>query len=130
MQQKQRVVTTIDSYIQQFDGDVQKRLQSVRTALLSVIPTAEEGIKYGMPTLMLNGKNVVHFAAMKKHIGFYPAPSGIVAFQNELASYVTSKGAIQFSYNQRLPIALVKRIAVWRARQVQKSLRIKRSVSN
>lgn len=122
MQKKEQIPLTIDSYIQQFEGDVQDRLRSMRTTLHAAIPKAVEGIKYGMPTLMLEGKNVVHFAAMKKHIGFYPAPSGIAAFKAELAPYPTSKGAIQFPSDARLPIGLIKRIAAYRAREVRQQL--------
>lgn len=122
MQKKQNSAVSVDSYIQQFEVAVQDRLRSVRAALRAAIPKAEEGIKYGMPTLMLGGKNVVHFAAMKHHIGFYPAPSGIAGFQSELAPYPTSKGAIRFPHDQRLPIGLIKRIAVYRAREVRQQL--------
>lgn len=125
MQKKQHSAVSIDSYIQQFGPDVQERLRSVRAALHAAIPQAVEGIKYGMPTLMLGGKNVVHFAAMKNHIGFYPAPSGIAVFKAELAPYPTSKGAIQFPYDVRLPIGLIKRIAGHRAREVRQQLALK-----
>ena len=117
---KQNVApVSVDSYIQQFSPEVQQVLRALRAALHSAIPKAEEGIKYGMPTLMLGGKNVVHFAAMKTHMGFYPAPSGIVRFQAELAPYITSKGAIQFPYGRRLPLGLIKRIATFRAKEVR-----------
>ena len=69
-----------------------------------------------MPTFYLNG-NLVHFAAYKQHIGFYPAPSGVAAFQNELAKYKTSKGAIQFPLDQPLPLGLVEAIVSFRVRE-------------
>lgn len=125
MQKKQHIAVSIEAYIQQFGSDVQDRLRSIRAALHAAIPHAKEGIKYGMPTLMLGGKNVVHFAAMKNHIGFYPAPSGIASFQTELTPYPTSKGAIQFPYDKRLPIGLIKRIAGYRAREVRRQLAVK-----
>lgn len=69
-----------------------------------------------MPTFDLHG-NLVHFAAFKKHIGFYPAPSGIEAFQDELKEYHTSKGTLQFPIDQPLPYELIRRIVQYRVQQ-------------
>ena len=66
-----------------------------------------------MPTFYLNG-NLVHFAAYQKHIGFYPAPSAIVAFQDALRGYKTSKGAVQFPIDKPLPLDLITRIVAFR----------------
>ncbi len=76
-------------------------------------PEATETINYQMPTFVLHG-NLVHFAAQKKHIGFYPTPSGIEAFQAELAGYKSSKGAVQFPLDQPLPLELIGRIVTFR----------------
>jgi uncharacterized protein YdhG (YjbR/CyaY superfamily) len=86
--------TTIQEYISHYPSSTQKLLNQMRDCIAKAAPKAEEAISYGMPTFKLNG-NLVHFAANKAHIGFYPAPSGIVAFEKELEEYVTSKGAIQ-----------------------------------
>lgn len=66
-----------------------------------------------MPTFVLNG-NLVHFAAQKKHIGFYPIPSAIIAFEEALKDYKTSKGAIQFPFDKPIPYELVREIVLFR----------------
>lgn len=105
--------TAIDQYISTFPPETQKLLNQMREAIRSVAPEAEEVIKYAMPTYVLDG-NLVHFAAYKNHIGFYPAPSGLQAFHNEIAHYKNSKGAVQFPLDQPLPLELVKKIVIFR----------------
>ncbi|MBI5530997.1 MAG: DUF1801 domain-containing protein [Candidatus Doudnabacteria bacterium] len=107
---------TIDTYIKQFPDEVQVILKKMRETIRSVVPKAGEAIKYGMPTFILNG-NLVHFAAFKNHIGFYPSPGPIVAFKKELAKFNTSKGAIQFPIEKPIPYALVKKIVRFRVKQ-------------
>ena len=104
---------TIDEYIAGFPGDIQKKLQEIRATIKSAAPDAQEKISYQMPTFYLKG-NLVHFAAHTSHIGFYPAPSGIEAFKNELAAYKNSKGAVQFPINEPLPLDLIRRITIYR----------------
>jgi len=104
---------TIDEYIAAFPEDIQKRLQEMRTVIHETAPQAFEKISYQMPTFDLNG-NLVHFAAAKNHIGFYPTPSGIEAFKGELAAYVSSKGAVQFPLDRPLPLDLVRRMTAYR----------------
>lgn len=106
--------TTIDEYIAAFPADVQEILQKVRDVIGTAVPTATETISYGMPTFKLEG-NLVHFGAATNHLGFYPAPSGIIAFETELATYKSSKGAVQFPYNQPVPYELIGKIAQFRA---------------
>lgn len=103
----------IDTYIATFPHEVQAILEKLRQTIRKAAPAATEKISYQMPTFYLNG-NLVHFAAYKDHIGFYPAPSGIVAFEAELSEYKTSKGAIQFPIDKPLPLALVKKIVAFR----------------
>ncbi len=81
----------IDAYIAEFPKDVQEILEKVRFAIQKAAPKAEEAISYQMPTFKLNG-NLVHFAAYKNHIGFYPVPSGLKAFEKELSKYKSGKG--------------------------------------
>ena len=76
-----------------------------------------EAIKYAIPTFMLNGKNLVHFGGFKKHIGFYPAPSGLVQFKEELARYQGTKGAVQFPLDQSIPYDLIRRITAFRVQE-------------
>lgn len=107
---------TIDDYIAQFPAATQILLEQMRTCIAKAAPKAEEAISYGMPTFKLNG-NLVHFAANKAHIGFYPAPSGIINFEKELKNYVTSKGAIQFPFDKKLPVTLIAKIVKFRAQE-------------
>lgn len=109
---------TIDGYIGSFPPQVQSKLLRLKALVLEIAPKAEETVSYGIPTFKL-GKNLVHFAAFKSHIGFYPTPSGIIKFKNELAKYITSKGAIQFPLDQPLPINLIKRIVTFRVKEIK-----------
>lgn len=107
---------TIDEYISTFPEDVQSILNQLRQAVKETAPEAEETINYQMPTFTLNG-NLVHFAAFKTHIGFYPTPSGIEAFKRELAPYKMAKGSVQFPIDQPLPLPLIRRIVAFRVKE-------------
>ena len=106
----------IDEYIQAFPKDIQQLLESVRQTIRKAAPEAEETISYQMPTFTQNGV-LVHFAAFKNHIGFYPAPSGIAAFQEELSTYQGGKGSVRFPLGQPLPLDLVGEIVRFRVRE-------------
>lgn len=108
--------TTIDEYIAGFPPDVQEILQKIRAVIREAAPGAQETIKYRMPTFTLQG-NLVHFAAFKKHIGFYPVPSGIEKFKDELARYVGGKGSVQFPLSQPIPYDLIRRIVQFRVQE-------------
>jgi uncharacterized protein YdhG (YjbR/CyaY superfamily) len=108
--------TTIDAYINSFPPDVQEILRSIRKTIQEAAPNAEEAISYQMPTFKLNG-NLVHFAAYKNHIGFYPAPSGIEAFKDDLSQFKISKGAVQFPINDPVPLDLIGRIVKFRVKE-------------
>jgi uncharacterized protein YdhG (YjbR/CyaY superfamily) len=104
---------SIDAYISDFPIEIQEILTRLRIVIKEAAPAAEEAIKYRMPTFMFYG-NLVHFAAYEHHIGFYPTPSGIKAFENELSDYKTSKGAIQFPIEKPLPFDLISKIVRFR----------------
>jgi uncharacterized protein YdhG (YjbR/CyaY superfamily) len=106
----------IDTYIARFPPDAQKRLQQVRAVIRKAAPDATEDMKYGIPTFVLNG-NLVHFAGFKSHLGFYPTPSGITAFKNELKAYVWAKGSVQFPLSQPLPADLIRKIVKFRIKE-------------
>nr|WP_319216438.1 DUF1801 domain-containing protein [uncultured Trichococcus sp.] len=110
--------TTIDDYINQYPEDVRVILEEMRQAIKEEAPDATEKISYQMPTFYLNG-NLVHFAVQKNHIGFYPAPSGVAAFKQELTDYKTSKGAIQFPLTKPIPYELVRRIVRFRVEEAR-----------
>jgi uncharacterized protein YdhG (YjbR/CyaY superfamily) len=101
--------SAIDKYINIFPNQTQTKLRSLRATIKKAAPDATEIISYGIPTFKID-KNLVHFAAYKNHIGFYPTPSGIIEFKGELSSYKTSKGAIIFPLNRELPIKLIQSI--------------------
>ncbi len=122
MQHNSKSVTTINSYIKLFPKELQKTLTQLKQLIKSVAPQAEEAIKYQMPTFVLKGKNLVHFASYQKHIGFYPTPSPISLFKKELSGYKTSKGAIQFPIEQPLPLKLIKKITKYRVKEISNKL--------
>ncbi|AIQ11419.1 iron chaperone [Paenibacillus durus] len=105
--------SSIDEYIAACTPEVQDVLQTLRKVIQESAPDAKEKISYQMPTFELHG-NLVHFAAFKKHIGFYPAPSGIEAFQEEVKEYHKSKGTLQFPLDKPLPYDLISRIVKYR----------------
>jgi uncharacterized protein YdhG (YjbR/CyaY superfamily) len=107
---------SIDEYIAAFPEDVQQILQEVRATIREAAPAAKEAIKYAIPTFVGNG-NLVHFAAFKEHIGFYPAPTGMEAFAKELSKYKTGKGSVQFPINEPMPLKLIAKITKLRVKE-------------
>jgi uncharacterized protein YdhG (YjbR/CyaY superfamily) len=116
MKTDQTTPKTIDEYIAGFPSDVQALLEEIRATIRMAAPGAGETIKYGIPTFTLKG-NVVHFAAFEKHIGFYPDPSGIEKFKDELSAYELSKGTIRFPLDQPIPFDLIRRITEFRVEE-------------
>lgn len=112
----------VDSYIKEVPKEFLSKVKEMRSLAKKLIPKGVESIKYGMPTIELDGKNFIHFAAMKGHLGFYPAPSGVKAFEDELKkkgiSY--SKGCIRFPYDKPLPIPLITKIIKFRLKEHKK----------
>ncbi len=108
---------TIDEYIAGCPDDVQPLLRKIRALVRQSVPEAEEKISYGLPTFTLHGRNLVHFGAFKKHIGFYPTPSGLEAFSDELAPYKGAKGSVQFPLDQPIPYGLIQKIVEFRVKQ-------------
>jgi uncharacterized protein YdhG (YjbR/CyaY superfamily) len=115
MKTGQPAAKDIDEYIAACPKGVRDRLQQIRRTIRKAAPEAEEAIKYRMPTFTLNG-NLVHFAAFKNHIGFYPAPRGIERFKKELSAYEGAKGSVRFPLDQAVPLALIGRIVKFRVR--------------
>ena len=98
-----RQFATIDDYISAFPTDVQCILERVRQTARTAAPAAGETISYDMPTITLNGKDLVYFAAWKHHIAFYAVPAADDGFEQELAPYRTAKGALKFPLGQPIP---------------------------
>lgn len=122
-------VNTIDEYIATFPPEIQRLLKQMRATISKAAPGAEEAIKYAIPTFILNG-NLVHFAAFKNHIGFYPAPSGIEAFKKEVAEYEAGKGSLQFPFGKPLPLTLVAKIVKYRVAQNLEKTRNKKKTTS
>lgn len=115
--------TTIDEYITQAPPETKEVLQKIRETIKAAAPEATEKISYQMPTFYLEG-NLVHFAVAKNHYGFYPASSGIAAFESKLGNYKHSKGAVQFPIKEEVPYELIKEMTLFRlAENKQKSSR-------
>lgn len=106
----------IDAYISAFPEEVRARLQQLRETIQAAAPGAQETINYQIPTFTLEG-NLVHFAAFKEHIGFYPTPSGIERFKDELSAYEGAKGSVKFPLDGPLPLELVARIVAFRVEE-------------
>ncbi len=117
-------VTTIDEYIDSAPKEVQAVLNEIRATIKATAPEATERIAYGMPTFFLNG-NLVHFAAHKNHIGFYPTPSGIEKFKKELSKYEGAKGSVQFPLEQPMPLQLISKIVKFRVTENQQKAKSK-----
>ena len=107
----------IDEYIASFPPDIQEKLQGIRAVIRKAAPDAEEAIRYGIPTFRQDGNNLVHFAAFKDHLSFFPTSSGVAKFRKELSSYKPSKGTIQFPLDGPVPYELMERITRFRTRE-------------
>ena len=113
-------MNVVDEYIAGCPEPVQERLRQVRAVILGAAPEAAEGLAYGMPTYRstgTKGRSLVHFAAMTRHLGFYPGSEGVAAFAGRLSAYKTSKGAIQFPWKAPIPYDLIADITRHRAAQ-------------
>jgi uncharacterized protein YdhG (YjbR/CyaY superfamily) len=108
--------TTIDEYIAQSPPELIERLQILRKTIRAAAPDAVEKISWSMPTFYQNG-NLVHFAAFKKHIGFFPGADGIEAFKDRMRAYSVSKGGVQLPNDKPLPLDLVAEIVRYRLGQ-------------
>ena len=106
--------SSIDEYIAGFPPETQQALEELRALIRECAPEATETISYAIPTFDLNGHHLVHFAGYAKHIGFYPVPSAMEAFKEELAPYRSGKGSAQFPLGLPLPVDLIRRIVAFR----------------
>ena len=116
MRTKQTLPKNIDDYIAGFPAEVQEILEKIRSTIRKAAPDAKETINYGIPIFTLNG-NLVHFAGFKGHIGFYPTPSGIEKFKEELSVYEGAKGSVQFPLDKRMPFGLIRKIVKFRVQE-------------
>jgi len=124
MEGKKVSFVSIDEYIATFPEETQKILEELRATIKACAPGAEEKISYQMPTFALKG-NLVHFAAWKNHIGFYPTPTGTQEFRKELSIYQGAKGSIQFPIDKPLPLDLISKIVRFRVAENLKKAELK-----
>ncbi len=103
---------TIEEYIAAQEESLRPRLQRIRDVIREAIPEAEERISWSMPTFW-KGRNLIHFAAFKKHIGLYPGEEATAAFAEKLTGFAVSKGAIRLPHDRELPEELIREIAQW-----------------
>jgi uncharacterized protein YdhG (YjbR/CyaY superfamily) len=113
-------IKTVNEYISGFPKSTQKILHQVRRTILEVAPDAVEVMSYGIPTFDLNKKHLIHFAGYEHHIGLYPGPQALEFFQDEIKSYKTSKGTVQFPIDKPMPIELIQKITKFRVDQIAK----------
>ncbi|MBN1439142.1 MAG: DUF1801 domain-containing protein [Anaerolineales bacterium] len=107
----------IETYVRAFPPDVQAVLRKIRAAIRKAAPDGREAIKYQLPTFTLFGRNLVHYGAFRRHIGFYPTPSGTSEFRKELLPYPVSKGAVQFPLDKPIPFGLIEKIVRFRVKE-------------
>ncbi len=107
--------SSIDEYIASFPQDIQKIMNLLRETIKGAAPDAEEKISYNMPTFILNGKYLVYFAGWKRHIAFYGAPKGNPEFKEDLSTYESGQGTLQFPYEKPMPLDLITKIVKFRA---------------
>lgn len=103
---------TVEEYILRQPEEVQPFLKQIDASIKAAIPDATPKIAWSMPTYRKK-RNLIQFAAFRKHIGLYPGPEAVLAFADKLSEYKTSKGAIQLPYDKPLPLELISEIAVW-----------------
>jgi len=122
VERKKRQDNSIDEYIARFPKLIQGILQKIRETIRESAPQAQEAISYQIPTFKLNG-NLVHFAAFKDHISFFPTSSGVAAFKKELSEYETRKGTIRFPLDKPIPFELIRKIVKYRVNEALKKKR-------
>ena len=118
MKKSQSQPSGIDDYISGSPEAVRGVLERVRATIRKAAPEATETIKYGIPTFVL-GENLIHFAAFKEHIGFYPTPSAIAAFRDQLSAYTSAKGSVQFPLASPMPLKLIEQMVRFRVKEVR-----------
>ncbi len=118
-------MSEIDNYINGFPEETKSLLNQIRATIKSIVPEAEEKISYGMPSFYLNGA-LVYYAGYKNHIGFYPVPSGMKAFKEELSVYKQGKGSVQFPFDKPIPFDLITEIVKFRMNENLEKAKVKK----
>lgn len=111
--------TTVDEYIQSFPKDVQKVLASVRDTIKEELPHAKETMSYKMPSYTLGGETIIYFAGWKEHVSLYPFTPEMLVALPELRAYKSGKGTVQFSFDQEIPLNLIRKIVQFRLNEAE-----------
>ncbi|MDD2533137.1 MAG: DUF1801 domain-containing protein [Eubacteriales bacterium] len=111
-------IDVIAAYIRNFPPEVSDRMRLIRASVHELVNGVGEKISYQMPSFVYRKTYLVHFAGYEQHIGFYPTPSAISAFQHEIACYKHAKGSVQFPLNQPLPLELIRRMIIFRQQEI------------
>ncbi len=112
------MATTVEEYLDGFDGEIRARLLRMRELVRAAAPDAVESMSYGLVGYKLHGKPLVYFGGLTHHVGFYATPTGHEAFAAQLAPYKQGKGSVQLPLDQPLPEDLVTRIVRYRRDEV------------
>lgn len=107
----------VEDYLNGFDGETRKRLDTMRSLVNELAPQAEESLSYGLVGYKLNKKPLVYFGGFPHHTGFYATPNGHEAFKDEFAKYKQGKGSVQFPVDQPLPEGLIRKVILFRVDQ-------------
>lgn len=126
---KSRLPKTVDEYLESLPVDVRFVLTQLRKTIKSTAPKAEESISYGMPAYKYHGA-LVYFAAFKNHCSFFPGSSQVVKVYEELKSFKTAKGTIQFTIDKPLPVTIVKKIVKARMKENEERFMMKRATTS
>ena len=115
---KNSLIKTVDDYLLGQSEELMEKLYTLRNIILEVCPQAEEMISYGMPAYKYKKKPLCYFGIFKNHIGFFPTPAPVAAFQSELIDYKCSKGTVQLPFDADLPLELLKKLIKYRMNQI------------
>lgn len=121
---KTQTFESIDDYISGFPDEISVLLNQIRDCIHNTAPNAIESINYNMPAFKVGDTILVYFSAFKNHIGFYALPNVNVAFKQELSTYKTGKGSIQFPLDKTLPLKLIIKLVQFRMSEIMESQRI------
>ena len=116
MTSKKAPPKNITEYINATPKEAQEKLHEMLACIREAAPGAEESLKWGKPAFSYQ-RILVMFAAFKHHIGFYPTPSAVRAFADDLSGYVTGDNSIRFPLDKPLPLSLVRKITAFRVRE-------------
>ena len=109
---------TIDEYLSKVEPRHRAELERIRALVKQLVPSVEETMSYGMPTLKYKNRALVYFTASKKHMSFFPSSWAIEELKDKLKEYKTTDHTIQFTLEKPLPEALIKELVLTHVRDI------------